>query len=104
MVSVFVPATCVVAAALVGPGTSVVTTCAVLTSDAGTSLVNTAHVVTTEVPGPTNAAATTQVAGTKTLTITKTQTSGPNPATAQGQVLGYTIVVHNTGTTTQTGV
>jgi uncharacterized repeat protein (TIGR01451 family) len=72
--------------------------------DAGTALVNTAHVVTTEVPGPTNAAATTSVAGTKALTITKTQTSGPNPATAQGQVLGYTIAVHNTGTTTQTGV
>src|SRR5258707_8648052 len=39
-----------------------------------------------------------------TLTITTTQTSGPNPATAKGQVLGYTIVVHNTGKTTQGGV
>ncbi|MBK9688340.1 MAG: DUF11 domain-containing protein [Saprospiraceae bacterium] len=38
------------------------------------------------------------------MTITKDQTSGPNPITAAGQTIDYTIVVTNTGNQTQTGV
>jgi uncharacterized repeat protein (TIGR01451 family) len=36
--------------------------------------------------------------------LTKTQTSGPSPITAAGQVIGYTIQVQNTGTQPLTGV
>ncbi len=46
----------------------------------------------------------TPVAQSASLTIDKTQSSGPNPATADGDVLGYTIVVTNTGSVSQTGV
>ncbi|MBK8111121.1 MAG: hypothetical protein IPK46_12705 [Saprospiraceae bacterium] len=38
------------------------------------------------------------------MTITKDQTGGPNPITAAGQTINYTIVVTNTGNQTQTGV
>ncbi|MBK8111118.1 MAG: hypothetical protein IPK46_12690 [Saprospiraceae bacterium] len=38
------------------------------------------------------------------LTIAKDQTGGPNPITAAGQTIDYTIVVTNTGNQTQTGV
>lgn len=72
--------------------------------DAGTALVNTARVITTQVPGPTQAIATTPITQSPALTIVKTRTSGPNPVTAAGQVLGYTIVVTNTGNRSQTGV
>ena len=72
--------------------------------DAGTALVNTASVVTPEVPGPTTDTETTPVTPPAALTIAKTQTSGPNPVTAVNDVLGYTIVVTNTGTANQTGV
>lgn len=72
--------------------------------DSGIALVNTAQVVTTQVPGPTQATASTQVAQNPARTIVKTQTSGPNPATTAGQSLGYTIVVTNTGNVSQTGV
>ncbi len=72
--------------------------------DAGADLVNTATVSTTQVPGPTSDTATTPVSGTPSLTIVKTQTGGPNPVTAAGQVIDYTIVVENTGNVTQTGV
>ncbi|MEX2497287.1 MAG: hypothetical protein WD397_00255, partial [Wenzhouxiangellaceae bacterium] len=72
--------------------------------DAGDDLINTASVTTTEVPGPTTDTATTPVSGSASLTIAKTQTSGPNPATADGDVLGYEIVVENTGNVSQTGV
>lgn len=72
--------------------------------DAGTALVNTARVITTQVPGPTQAIATTPITQSPALTIVKTRTSGPNSVTAAGQVLGYTIVVTNTGNLSQTGV
>ncbi|MBY6205967.1 DUF7507 domain-containing protein, partial [Halomonas denitrificans] len=72
--------------------------------DAGNDLVNTASVATTQVPGPTTDTATTPVNAAASLTITKTQTGGPNPVTAAGQVIDYTIVVENTGSVTQTGV
>ena len=72
--------------------------------DAGGSIVNTASVTTTEVPGPTTTTATTPVTQSPSLTIVKTRTSGPSPVTAAGQVLGYTIVVTNTGNQTPTGV
>ncbi|HNJ64096.1 MAG TPA: hypothetical protein PLK16_12290, partial [Saprospiraceae bacterium] len=38
------------------------------------------------------------------LNIVKTQTGGPNPVTAAGQIVNYQIVVTNTGNTTLTGV
>ncbi|MBY6204951.1 DUF7507 domain-containing protein, partial [Halomonas denitrificans] len=72
--------------------------------DAGADLVNTASVTTTQVPGPTSDTATTPINAAASLTITKTQTGGPNPVTAAGQVIDYTIVVENTGSVTQTGV
>jgi uncharacterized repeat protein (TIGR01451 family) len=72
--------------------------------DAGAALVSTARVTTTQVPGPTQSLATTQVSQSPALTIVKTQVSGPNPATAAGQVLNYSIVVSNTGNIGQTGV
>ncbi|MBK7221660.1 MAG: DUF11 domain-containing protein [Saprospiraceae bacterium] len=72
--------------------------------DAGANLVNTASVTTTQVPGPTTDTATTPVSQTPSLTITKDQTGGPNPITAAGQTINYTIVVTNTGNQTQTGV
>ncbi|MBK8111119.1 MAG: DUF11 domain-containing protein [Saprospiraceae bacterium] len=72
--------------------------------DAGANLVNTASVTTTQVPGPTTDTATTPVTQSPSLTITKDQTSGPNPITAAGQTIDYTIVVTNTGNQTQTGV
>ena len=34
---------------------------------------------------------------TQLFTVNKTQTSGPNPVTAAGDVIGYTIAVVNTG-------
>jgi uncharacterized repeat protein (TIGR01451 family) len=37
-------------------------------------------------------------------TVDKTQVSGPNPATAEGDVLNYKITLVNTGVTTLTGV
>jgi uncharacterized repeat protein (TIGR01451 family) len=72
--------------------------------DAGTALVNTAQVITTQVPGPTQSAATTQITQSSALTIVTTQTSGPNPATAASQQLGYSIVIANTGNVSQTSV
>ncbi|MBK8698883.1 MAG: DUF11 domain-containing protein [Saprospiraceae bacterium] len=70
--------------------------------DAGGNLVNTVSVVTTEVPGPTTDNETTPIDQNPSLTVSKTQTSGPNPVTAAGQVIGYTIVVTNTGNQTLT--
>ena len=72
--------------------------------DAGVNLVNTASVTTTQVPGPTTDTATTPVTQSPSLTITKDQTGGPNPITAAGQTINYTIVVTNTGNQTQTGI
>ena len=72
--------------------------------DAGANLVNTGSVTSTEVAGPTTDTAITPVAGSSSLTVTKTQTGGPSPVTAAGQTLDYTIVVTNTGTTSITGV
>jgi uncharacterized repeat protein (TIGR01451 family) len=72
--------------------------------DAGDDLVNTAAVTTTQVPEPIENEAITPVAQSPSLTVDKTQTGGPNPVTAAGQVLQYTIVVENTGNVSQTGV
>ena len=72
--------------------------------NAGVNLVNTASVTTTQVPGPTTDTATTPVTQSPSLTITKDQTGGPNPITAAGQTINYTIVVTNTGNQTQTGI
>ena len=72
--------------------------------DAGLPLVNTISVVTTEVSGPTVDTESTPVSGSKSLTVVKTQTLGSNPVTAAGQLLTYSIVITNTGTTSLTGV
>jgi len=42
--------------------------------------------------------------GEADLSITKTQTAGPDPVTAAGQVLDYDVVIENTGTFSLTGV
>ncbi|HRD07907.1 MAG TPA: hypothetical protein PK037_10090, partial [Saprospiraceae bacterium] len=52
--------------------------------DAGGSIVNTASVTTTEVPGPTTTTATTPVTQSPSRTISKTRTSGPSTVTAAG--------------------
>ncbi len=72
--------------------------------DAGNDLVNQVSVITTEVPGPTANSATTPLSSTAGLTVKKNQTGGPNPVTAAGDVLEYTITVENTGSQTLTGV
>lgn len=41
---------------------------------------------------------------TPSMVIAKDQTSGPNPVSAAGQVIGYTIVVSNTGNITLNNV
>lgn len=49
------------------------------------------YVVTIQAPAP-------------SLSVTKTKTSGPNLVTEVGQVIGYTIVITNTGNVALTGV
>ena len=72
---------------------------------AGADLVNTISIVTNEVPGPTIANATTPIiVAAPAFTVTKTQTAGPNPITAAGQVITYTIVLTNTGSADITGI
>ena len=44
------------------------------------------------------------ITGTIDFTIAKTQVAGPNPATAAGDVIGYEIVLTNTGDIPLTGV
>ncbi|MDT8410068.1 MAG: hypothetical protein RQ741_10750, partial [Wenzhouxiangellaceae bacterium] len=63
---------------------------------------NTASASTPELDSPDSSV--TVVLAVADLTITKTQTGGPSVATANGQVIDYTIVVENTGTVSQTGV
>lgn len=72
--------------------------------DAGAPLVSSAQVVTAQVPGPTTGVVTTQIVQSPALTITKSQISGPNPVTASGQVLGYRIVISNTGNVSQSTI
>ncbi len=71
--------------------------------NAGTTLVNTASVTTTELPDPEEDTAETPITQAPSLTISKTQTSGENPVTVPG-VIGYDIVVTNDGTTSLTNV
>jgi gliding motility-associated-like protein/uncharacterized repeat protein (TIGR01451 family) len=66
--------------------------------DAGTNLVNTARVVTLQVPGPLTASATTRVTGTASLAITKV--ASETAYSAAGIVLHYTITVRNNGNVT----
>ncbi len=69
--------------------------------NAGTTLVNTASVTTTELPDPEEDTAETPITQAPSLTISKTQTSGENPVTVPG-VMGYDMVVTNDGTTSLT--
>jgi uncharacterized repeat protein (TIGR01451 family) len=66
--------------------------------DAGNNLVNTARVVTLQVPGPLTASATTRVTGTASLAITKV--ASETTYSAAGNVLHYTITVRNNGNIT----
>lgn len=44
------------------------------------------------------------ISGTISFTVTKTQSGGPNPITAAGQIIDYEIEVQNTGDTTFSGI
>jgi len=72
--------------------------------DEGWSLVNIVSAVTNEVPGPTTDSENTPISQNPFLHVTKTQTGGPDPVTAAGQVINYTITLHNHGNVTHTGV
>lgn len=75
--------------------------------DAGAARINTVAVTATNQGGTQvsdTASARTNLLGNPSLSVTKTLVSGPNPATAAGQVLNYQIVVRNTGNVNQTGV
>ncbi|HNJ64097.1 MAG TPA: hypothetical protein PLK16_12295, partial [Saprospiraceae bacterium] len=72
--------------------------------DDGSPLVNNVSVTTTENPDPETDDETTPVSQLPSFAISKTQTSGPNPVTTVGQVIGYTIVVTNTGNQTLNNV
>ena len=72
--------------------------------DDGLDLVNTASIVTYELPIAEEASATTTITQTPSLTIVKTQTGGPNPVSLVGDVINYKIVVTNDGTQSLTNV
>ncbi|WP_304233702.1 hypothetical protein [Jiulongibacter sediminis] len=71
--------------------------------DAGTDLINTASVTTTELPTPESDTATTAITQAPSLTIEKTQTGGESPITTPGTI-DYTIVITNDGNQSLTGV
>ncbi|WP_343764442.1 DUF7507 domain-containing protein, partial [Gangjinia marincola] len=72
--------------------------------DAGMDLVNEACVTTDQIGTPVCDTAITPIDATPSIAVVKTQTTGPNPVTASGQTLGYTITVENTGNVTITNV
>ncbi|MBJ7880393.1 DUF11 domain-containing protein, partial [Gelidibacter salicanalis] len=63
--------------------------------NAGTPLVNTASVETTQVPGPTTDSATTTIAQNPLMTVVKSSTT--TEVTVAGQVITYSYLVTNTG-------
>jgi gliding motility-associated-like protein/uncharacterized repeat protein (TIGR01451 family) len=69
--------------------------------NAGADLVNTASVVSVEVPGPTTDTAITPINDTAELVVTKVVTTG---GSAVGDVLSYDIIVTNTGNVTLTDI
>ncbi|MDB4512175.1 C25 family cysteine peptidase [Arenicella sp.] len=76
--------------------------------DLGVDLINLVSAVTNETiadgDDPLTAMATTPTQQLPSLSVDKTQSSGPNPATTIGDVLDYTITIVNTGNVTLTGV
>ena len=69
--------------------------------NAGTDLVNTASVVSTEVPGPTKDSATTTITQNPVLMLVKTAT--PTTYDSVGDVISYGYLVSNSGNVTLTG-
>jgi gliding motility-associated-like protein/uncharacterized repeat protein (TIGR01451 family) len=68
----------------------------------GTDIVNTASVVTTELPTPEETSAATTVTQTPGLTVNKS--ASPSTYTLAGEVITFTIDVENTGNVTITGI
>jgi uncharacterized repeat protein (TIGR01451 family) len=64
------------------------------------SFTNVAVYTTAQVAATTSNTVTTAVTRTASLTLAKTQSSGPSPITAAGQAIGYSITVTNTGNQT----
>ena len=65
---------------------------------------NTASVTTTQTPTPQSSSGNHTRDAKSIVDDSKDQTGGPNPITAAGQTINYTIVVTNTGNQTQTGI
>jgi uncharacterized repeat protein (TIGR01451 family) len=72
--------------------------------NSGEDLVNRVSVSSDQVTTAVEDDATTAVEQRPSLSIDKVQSSGPSLVTAQGQEIGYTITVRNTGNIRQTGI
>lgn len=72
--------------------------------DNGGTFSNTFTFDTDQTTPTVSAAATTTITRTSSHTISKTQSSGPNPVIAGGDVIGYSVSVANTGNTSLTNV
>jgi uncharacterized repeat protein (TIGR01451 family) len=72
--------------------------------DIGTSINNRATVDTAETAPIISNLVITPLTPARSLTVNKTQVSGPNPVTAAGQTIGYQIAVANTGNAALSGV
>lgn len=72
--------------------------------DNGGTFSNTATFDTAQTAPSTSAAATTTVTQSPSFTVVKTQNAGANPVTQAGQMLGWSILVDNTGNLTLNGL